>query len=136
MAVIRWLKTLKQNREGQAMVEMALVLPVLILIMFGIIEFGRVFNSYLVVTNAAREAARVGVVGATDTEIINTVKNAAGTLKVSKLNWNITPSATNRVRGASLKIKVTYPVDIYAPVIGSLIGDPYMVTAQSVMRVE
>lgn len=136
MAVIRWLKTIKGNREGQAMVEMALVLPVLILIVFGIVEFGRVFNSYLVVTNAAREAARLGVVGATDTEIVNRVKDASGTLEVDKLTWNITPSSALRVRGASLKVEVTYPVKIYAPLIGSLIGDPYLVTAQSVMRVE
>ncbi|MEQ8198647.1 MAG: TadE family protein, partial [Clostridiaceae bacterium] len=39
------------------MVETALVLPIIILIVFGIIEFGRILNTYIVLTNASREGA-------------------------------------------------------------------------------
>ena len=45
---------------GQGMVEFMLVLPILLLITFGIIEFGRVFAIYSMVTSASREAARYG----------------------------------------------------------------------------
>lgn len=134
--MIQWLKGLKREQSGQAMVEMALVLPVIVLIVFGIVEFGRIFNSYLVVTNAAREGARIGVVGASDTEIADTVKTAGGSLDLTKLSWNITPGPTSRVRGAGLTVQVSYPVDIYAPIIGNIVGDPFIVTARSVMRVE
>lgn len=44
--------------DGAAAVEFALVLPVLILLVFGIIEFGLVFNRWLSVTHAAREGVR------------------------------------------------------------------------------
>jgi hypothetical protein len=48
-------------QHGQAVIEMALTLPLLLLIVFGIFDFGFMFQQYEVVTNAAREAARIGV---------------------------------------------------------------------------
>ncbi len=49
------------RREGQSLVEFALVLPILLLIIVGILEFGIAFRTYQVVTNAAREGARTAV---------------------------------------------------------------------------
>jgi Flp pilus assembly protein TadG len=51
----------KRGERGQAIVEMALTLPLLLLIVLGIFDFGLMFQKYEVVTNAAREGARVGV---------------------------------------------------------------------------
>ena len=51
---------MKRNKHGQAMVEFALVLPILLLVMFAIIEFGRLFFSYAMVSAASREGARYG----------------------------------------------------------------------------
>lgn len=48
--------------RGQSLVEFALVLMPLFLILLGIIQFGFVFNSYVTLTNAAREGARIGTV--------------------------------------------------------------------------
>ena len=48
-----------KNERGAAAVEFALVFPLLILVLFGIIEFGAMFNAQLLVTSAARESARV-----------------------------------------------------------------------------
>ncbi|MFZ3171746.1 MAG: TadE family protein [Carboxydocellales bacterium] len=124
------------GERGQAMVEMALVLPVLILLIFGIVEFGRVFNAYLIVTNAAREGARAGVVGVSDSIIHQTVESAAPTLNNLLLNVTITPSSTYRTRGSALTTEVEYPVKIYAPVISNIIGNPYVIKGKSTMRVE
>lgn len=124
------------SERGQAMVEMALVLPVLILLIFGIMEFGRVFNAYLIITNAAREGARVGIVGSTDLKIFQTVEGAAPTLNNLQLSVTVTPSSAYRVRGSSLTVDVDYPVNIYAPVISNIVGNPYMVKGSSTMRVE
>lgn len=51
-----------KNRKGQALVEMALSLLIMLNIMLGIAEFGWLFKSYIVVTNASREAARIAAV--------------------------------------------------------------------------
>ncbi|MDV3429335.1 MAG: pilus assembly protein [Bacillota bacterium] len=53
---------LKNNTKGQSLVEFALILPVLILIILGIIEFGWLLNGQITLTNAAREGARTSVV--------------------------------------------------------------------------
>jgi hypothetical protein len=58
------------RRRGAAIVEMAVVTPILLLILFGIIEFGWVFMTQETLTHAAREACRTGALpGATDAEI-------------------------------------------------------------------
>ena len=51
-----------QRQKGAEIVEFALVLPLLLLILFGIMEFGIVFFDKAIITNASREGARAGVV--------------------------------------------------------------------------
>ncbi len=52
----------RTDEKGASAVELALVLPILIMILFGIFQFGLVFNSYLAITHAAREGARLASV--------------------------------------------------------------------------
>jgi Flp pilus assembly protein TadG len=49
------------NERGQALVETALVLPIVLLVAVGIFEFGRAFQTWQILTNAAREGARIAV---------------------------------------------------------------------------
>ncbi|HEX3031513.1 MAG TPA: TadE/TadG family type IV pilus assembly protein [Bacillota bacterium] len=129
-------KRILNDEKGQALVEMALVAPILLLLVFGIVEFGRIFNTYLVVTNAAREGARAAVVGAVDTSIRDTVENAGSILDADRLTITISPDAAYRSRGTPLQVTVTYPVTIYAPVISNIIGSTYSVNGSATMRME
>lgn len=52
----------RRHESGQALVEMALILPVLLILVLGILEFGRAWNAKQVITDAAREGARLAVV--------------------------------------------------------------------------
>jgi Flp pilus assembly protein TadG len=54
--------------SGAAAVEMALLLPILLTVVFGIIEFGFAFNAQISLTQATREAVRVGAIGEQSTE--------------------------------------------------------------------
>jgi Flp pilus assembly protein TadG len=67
--------TRRSNQRGQAVIELALTLPLLLVVVFGIIDFGFMFQRYETVTNAAREGARLGVLansaGYTATEAQN-----------------------------------------------------------------
>jgi Flp pilus assembly pilin Flp len=56
----------RRDQSGAAAVEMAIILPVLVLLMFGIVEFGLAFNRLQGVHAAAREGARVGAVSPGD----------------------------------------------------------------------
>ena len=49
-----------RSERGQGLVELALVLPLLILLLAGTVDLGRAFFSYIVITNAAQEGARAG----------------------------------------------------------------------------
>ncbi|SJZ44641.1 TadE/TadG family type IV pilus assembly protein [Selenihalanaerobacter shriftii] len=128
---------LSRNQKGQALVELALVLPVLLLILFGIVEFGRIFHTYLVISNAAREGARKGVITNNDSDIVAAVERAANpSLDLDGLQTNITPSEAERGRGDPLRVEVSYKVDLFTPVITQILPDPFPLSDTVVMRIE
>ena len=67
--ILSLLKSLKSNSKGQALLELAIVLPILLLLFMGMIDFGRILASSLLINNLTREAVRAGVVGYSDSEI-------------------------------------------------------------------
>ena len=82
---------LRRDQRGTALIEMAFTLPLLLLISIGILEFGRLFQTWQILTNAAREGARVAVLpGMSDSMVTARVQEyvAAGVLD---------PSATAQV---------------------------------------
>jgi Flp pilus assembly protein TadG len=129
------IRRLKQNK-GQSLVETALVLPIILLILMGIIDFGMMFNNYLVVSNASREGARNAAVGATDTEIAAIVDNVASTLDTSRIIVEILPSETERKKGDEVKVTVKYEYQLLTPMISALLPNPINLTGTTVMRTE
>lgn len=124
-----------QDHHGQAMVEMALVLPVLLLLLFGTIEFGRVLHDFLVVTQAAREGARSMAVNEGRTAAIARIYAAAPSISPTELSVAINPPTPDR--GQPVTVTVTHPVQIITPLIGKFFPEnPFPVTGTSVMRVE
>jgi Flp pilus assembly protein TadG len=59
----RSIRTLRESERGQAVVELALVLPILLLILVGIVELGRAVNNWNNDTNLANVVARYAIVG-------------------------------------------------------------------------
>ena len=78
-------KDRRRRSRGQSLVEFAVVFPVFILVLFGIIEFGFMLYSQMTVSNAAREAARVSVVDP-DPCSIQDLANATARSAASGLN--------------------------------------------------
>lgn len=60
-AVIKRLRRCVRREEGAELIEFMIVFPILMMIFAGILDFGMMFRSYEVVTNAAREGARVAI---------------------------------------------------------------------------
>ena len=129
------MKSLKNNK-GQALVEFAIILPILLLLLMGIFQFGMMLNTHLTIENASREGARVGIVGSTDAEIQNLIIAISPILNPQDLTLTITPDETNRNSGDTLTVKVTYNYKLNVPIISSLFNDVVVLNGQTSMRIE
>jgi Flp pilus assembly pilin Flp len=67
----------RKRERGASAVELALVLPILLALVMGIIEFGWIFNGYIIINGAAREGARLAARGELESVIETRVKNHA-----------------------------------------------------------
>jgi len=128
-------KKLRRSKRGQSLVEIALILPILLIILFGILEFGRVFHSYLVITHAAREGARYGIISKDVDEIKQKVQDASPGITLNLSDIDVNPS-TNLTAGVPLTISVEYQVDLFTPVLGDIIPNPVPISTSTTMRVE
>jgi len=125
-----------RNNRGQSIVELAILLPVLVMIMLGILQLGLVFNAYTMISNGAREGARTASVGGDDVAVLAATGNNTTSLDQANLTVNITPSAGSRTSGNAVVVNLSYDVDVIVPLIGGIIGDPIQLNASSTMRVE
>ncbi len=67
-----------RSDDGATLVEFALLVPVLVMLLFGLVEFGVAYDRQQALTGGAREGARVASIGKTDTEIEARVNAALG----------------------------------------------------------
>ncbi len=125
-----------KGEKGQSMVELALVLPMILLLLMGIVEFGRLFHTYLVITQGSREGARLAVVGESDQQIIAKIEQVTASLNVEKLSIQISPGANERIRGVSVQVSVSYELDLIVPNLFELLPDPFILTSNTFMRME
>jgi Flp pilus assembly protein TadG len=148
MAALNASKTFSRrwgSESGAELIEVALTLPLLMLVVLGIIEFGFVFQQYEVVTNAAREGARVAVLGYStpDTQArVNDYLNAAG-LNASLATTNVNllaPVSVGTNCMSPVQVTVAYPHPV--PFIGGIMtyfGGSFgslTLNASSTMRIE
>jgi len=144
------------SQRGGSMVEFALILPLLIIILFGIIEFGIIMYDKAIVTNASREGARAGVVlrltstgvvnPLTSTEIETIVNNYLGSHLISFPPQSVVTlpawdDPTNKSSGSLLTVTVRYqynwfilPVPTFVPELAGF--NPLNLSATTVMRME
>lgn len=128
---------IKQRGEsGQALVEFAFVILPLLAIVFGIIQWGIIFNGHITVTSAAREGARLAVVGADDTLVKDRVKDASVALLLNVPDSGIIINRAVDGDTGKLSVKVNGTVDIIVPLLDMFTGPTYAVSSESIMRVE
>jgi Flp pilus assembly protein TadG len=140
----------RRGERGAELVEFALVLPILMLVLAGMVDMGFLFKNYEVVTNAAREGARMAALpGWTETDVKQRVSaylragglnGAAGATTISQVVL-VTDAATGRsING--IKVVVTYPHTfmILGPISqlvqGAAVTNDINLTAVATMRTE
>jgi Flp pilus assembly protein TadG len=127
---------MRKDESGQSMVEMALVLPVLLLLIVGMLDFGRILYSYAHLHMAAQETVRKGGLGSKDLEITQFAKNYIHLGDSSKLQVKVTPTDSNRHSGDYITVTLKYPLQIYTPLISDILPVPEYIETDSTVRVE
>lgn len=129
------IKTLR-DEKGQSLVEFSILLPLLLLLLMGILEFGLILNSYLTINNSAREGARLGVVAGSNIEIKQLINNISTNLSTENLIVNITPLDGSRKSGDTLTVEVIYNYQVIIPIISNILNNVVVLKAQTSMRIE
>jgi Flp pilus assembly protein TadG len=125
--------------RGAAAVEFALVLPLLLLIVFGIIDFGRALNAQITLTQAAREGARLAALG--QPGVVNRTQAAATGLSPVQVTVTSCPASAGPGDDAAVTASYTFsfitPVGAIAGLFGgSGFGSPVTLSATGVMPCE
>lgn len=106
-------RKLIRDEKGQSMAEFAVVLPILVVFLFGVIQFGITFNNYVTLTDAVRAGARTAAVARQDAdpvgEATTMVRNSATNLNQSNLNVSV---ASDWQSGDNVTVTATYPYSI------------------------
>ena len=148
-----WLfRHLRNSQHGQSIVEIAFVLPVLALLMFAAVDFGRLLLVYIATSNGAREGARQGTLypgcldtgGSTAASVQNRIRNNTDriidwnivTPVVTYHNASVTPTPVSTpVIGGLVEVQVQIPYEPITPLVGPIIGNP-VVSSSSSMVIE
>ena len=136
-----------RSERGAALVEAAITIPILLLISVAIFEFGRAYQTWEVVTNAAREGARVAVLtGQTDGDVrarVNQYLQIGGLPTLADGQIAINRSVPLVGAATASQVQVNYPFEfiVLNPVVrlvtpGSTTGAPITMVAAAMMRNE
>ena len=136
------IRNIMRDERGQAVTEFAVILPVLLLVLFAIFQFGVIFNNYIQVSAAAREGARKGAVSsqagscaAVQSLVVSAAQNSAPSLNTSQMGITVSDTCTNNVvvEGNDITVTVTYPWSV--SLLGQVVASGNL-SSSTTMRVE
>jgi len=115
--------------EGQAVVELVLLMPLILVMVFAIVEFGFALNTHLAVSNAASEGARYGSLGtlpgdgtcATNTVRGRTLISSGENLNCSDISVSYPGGVGSAARGDAVVVRVSHDYQMVTP-LGSLMA--------------
>jgi Flp pilus assembly protein TadG len=132
---------IRHRRRGDAIVEFALLAPLLVMILFGVMELGRVVDAWVVVHNAAREGARAGAAAYLGQDPATLAQAAANAYLASGFAGRadlatqpaVPPSAIT-ITSDDVTVTAEAQVQIYSPMFQAMVGSPVHVRATADMR--
>jgi len=102
-------RNLLTQQKGQSLVEFALLLPILVVIVFSAIEFGRLWMTMNVLTGAAREGARVAAVTAPNPVLVQSAaNNVLSAVNIS--GATVTVAGPNAANAVTVTVRINYTV--------------------------
>lgn len=106
----------KAGDRGAAAVEFALLLPVVLLLVFGLIDFGRALNAQITLTQAAREGARLASFGQASAAVVTRTQTAANGLSLPAADIAVTTCAPGAGAAANAQVTISYPFSFATPI--------------------
>jgi Flp pilus assembly protein TadG len=148
MEALRKAMRAKAGDRGSELIELAIVLPILLVVFAAIVDFGFLFQRYEVITNAAREGARIGVLpGYSTADVTDRVEDYLDAAGLNSAAATITPSFSDEEIGTTgkfitvINVLVEYPSQwtVLGPIAGLVGGAGWTsmnLRAGAVMRTE
>lgn len=129
------MKVRKKMREGgQALVEFTLMLPILLLLLCGIIDFGWIYSNQLIVEFGTRDGARYGAINASSGSFQSMVETRV------RSNTPVTDPLQLQINAIKslpdISVEVTYEVPLLTPVASTILGDTFTVSSKCIMKAE
>lgn len=124
-----------KSQKGQATVEMALCMTVFMLLLFGVIDFGRIFFAYTNLEHSGKEIGRIVSLGGTDTEAKEVLAQTSS-LNITDVTVTVSPDSAGRKQGAYATITQSYKVELTAPLLSSALPNPITIKNKTVVRIE
>ncbi|GKV72346.1 TadE/TadG family type IV pilus assembly protein [Pseudarthrobacter sp. NCCP-2145] len=116
------------SERGAAAVEFAILLPLLLMLVLGTIEFGRAYNAQITLTNAARDGVRVMAIGNDPAGAKTAAQNAAASVSSTIPTSDITLSTSACSTGAQVTLTIKYKLSTITGIAG-----PFPMTGKGVM---
>lgn len=137
--ILEWRSTHMYKRfisheRGQSLVEFALLLPLLLYLICGIIDFGRVMYTHMQLNLVTQEAVRLSGLGRSDADIRQYTMDHV--VHPSKVTITISPSDTARNSGDYVKVRLEEQIEYITPLMSTVLPSPYRVVTESTIRVE
>jgi Flp pilus assembly protein TadG len=126
----------QRSDRGAAALELALVLPLLLTVVFGLVDFARAYNAQQAVTASAREGVRIVALNGTDADAAARAKAAGAPIPASDLSVAITKKCSAGSPGTAAHVTVTYTFHFLTPLPAFVpgLGSTRTLTGQGEMR--
>ena len=133
-ATVPWRSRVPDRRErGSAVVEFALLLPIVLLVLLAVVQVGVLGRDRLVLEQAARAGARIAAVDASDTAAEDSVRAAASALDGERLSVSVEREGS---RGSAVRVTVRYDAATASLLAGWLLPASVDLSATATMRQE
>ena len=132
VTIVHKLRGAVSGNRGQTMIEFAFSIPVMLLLIFGLIDFSRAAYTAAVVQWAAQEGARAGIIDlATRDSITQAIEDRLVGLDATQAGVTVTqPDAS------TVEVNVTYPFEFVTPMIAQLVGSGVLMSGTASMIVQ
>jgi hypothetical protein len=124
------------REDGQATVEAALTLPIVLIALLLIVQVGIVVRDALALAQAAREGARAAAVSAADDDAHAAIERAAGPLDADRIEVELSPAAGQRQRGDAVTVHLAYLEQLSIPIVSRIVSLDLPLRASATTQLE